>query len=82
MLLDATAIGLENQCYLGIYKVENKSTSNNVYYFGSPFFEQYYVSFSLEGYDNFDADNQFLNVAMGPICTTANLGDVVFNKDY
>jgi hypothetical protein len=29
-----------------------------------------------------DPDSNHLLVGMGPICTTANLGDVVFNENY
>lgn len=47
LLLDAAAIGKPNECYLGIYKIGIKSNVQDTYYFGTPFLDKYYVSFSL-----------------------------------
>lgn len=80
LLLDAAAIGMAGQCYLGIYKIDKPSTEQHIYYFGTPFFEKYYTSFSMEPFVNDQSDH--LLVAMGPACKTANLGDVVWNEDY
>lgn len=81
LLIDAVAIGKPGQCYLGVYMIDKPSSVQNIFYFGSPFMEKYYVSFSLEPY-NQDQDSNHLLVGMGPVCKTANLGDVVFNPNY
>lgn len=52
LLLNGTVAGLENTCFIGVYSLPTDSTVANVYYFGSPFFHEYYVSFSLESWDN------------------------------
>ena len=52
LLLDAAAIGKPGQCYLGIYMINKDSNEQNTYYFGTPFFEKYYVSFSMQPYVN------------------------------
>ena len=43
--------------------------------------EKYYASFSLEPYEK-DPTTPYLLVGMGPICKSANLGDVIFNDKY
>lgn len=80
-MLDAAAIGKPNECYLGIYKIGIKSTVQDIYFFGTPFLEKYYTSFSMEPHVK-DENSDHLLVAMGPACQTANLGDVVYNKNY
>lgn len=81
LLTDGDAVGLQNQCYLGVYMIDKPSTEQNTYYIGSPIFDDHYISFSLDPYAQ-DMDAEHLMVALGQVCKTANLGDVVFNDKY
>lgn len=80
LLLEGGVTGLENTCFVGVYKLPTTSIQANTYYFGSPFFHDYYVSFSLESYERNFGD--YLQVGIGPICKTAHLGDMVYNTNY
>lgn len=79
-MLDGGVTGLEDTCFVGVYQLPTTSSQSNIYYFGSPFFHEYYVSFSLESWERNFGD--YLQVGIGPICKTAHLGDIVYNKDY
>ena len=78
--MDGGVTGLEDFCFVGVYRLPTKSSESNIYYFGSPFFHEYYVSLSLESIERNFGD--YLQVGIGPICKTAHLGDIVYNKNY
>ena len=73
---------MSGQCYVGVWKLPTDSATNNIYYFGTPFLETYYTAFSLEPYESDPTNVNHLYVGLGPICPTANLGDIVFNQQY
>ena len=79
LLVDGAIAGESDVCYIGVYEYDDKDKTGT-YYFGAPFFEEYYVALSLEAWT--DDGNGFLQVGLGPICPTAYLGDIVYNKDY
>lgn len=73
---------MDGQCFVGVWKLPDNSATNNIYYFGTPFLEQYYTSFSLAPYETDPTSVNYLYVGIGQICPTANLGDIVFNQKY
>lgn len=79
-MVDGAFAGEPGKCFIAVYTLPWASTVNNAYYFGAPFFHDYYVSFSMESYYNSKAE--YLQMAVGPICKTAHLGDIIYNKDY
>lgn len=80
MLIDGRVIGLDNQCFLGVFSYPITYPQQNYYYFGSPFLLQHYVSFSMEPWINGEGD--YLKVGLGPICETANLGEMQYDPKY
>jgi len=80
LLVDGIFIQQPGKCFIAVYKLPWPSTEHNVYYFGAPFFHDYYVTFSMESYYNSRTD--YLEMGIGPICKTANLGDIAYNKKY
>ena len=79
-MINGDFVGEPDTCFIGVYSYDDKENTN-MYYFGSPFFREFYVSLSAELLEQ-DKQNGQLKVAFGAICPTAYLGDIVYNKDY
>jgi hypothetical protein len=73
-------VGDDSFCYIGVYKLPSANT--DTYYFGTPYFFEYYVSLSLDQWEADKSTNTFLNVGMGKLNPDICLGDIVYNKEY
>ena len=83
LLVEGSITGDDDRCYIGVYQYPDLIETDNVYYFGAPFFNAYYVSLSLVNWNWYGSpEDGHLSVAFGPICPTAYLGDVVYNENY
>lgn len=72
LLIDGELTGNADRCYLGVYEIP---ASTDDYYLGSPFYNTYYVSYSLDAWvlDNSVTYNQ---IGIGLLSTTACVGDI------
>lgn len=82
LLVSGSIVGEDDKCFVGVYKLPYDSSIQDIYYFGLPFFNSYYVSLSLDAYEADPENTNNLLVGVGPINPNACLGDMVFNKNY